>query len=302
MRRLQRIIRRTLSALLCLLCLASCGKAEREQNKKINVVTTVFPLYDFARAVGGERAEINMLIKAGCEVHSYDPKPSDIISVERSDLFLYVGGESDEWVESLLSDTKVSSYALIDCVDTLLEDGEDEADEHIWTSDENAVIMVEKICELFCKADKQNSGYYRKNTKEYVEKIRSASKEIKRAAENLDARFILVADRFPFKYFASQYNLDYVAAFGGCASGNDISIKTMRKLVDTVNERNLKWVFCTEMSSGVIANALSEQTGVGVLELHSAHNVTLDDFKNGVTYVDIMLRNAKTLNKAGGAE
>lgn len=295
-------VRKVISVILCLCllaCLCGCGKTTPKNGDKIEVVTTIFPLYDFVRAVGGDRVEIRLLIAPGTEVHTFDPKPSDIRAVYDADLFCFIGGESDAWVNTLLKDKSVNTLKMSDCVDLI--SGHDhhhhEYDEHIWTSPKNASLMVEKICEALCKADPENSEEYKQNGKKYLEKISAADGEIKAVVSEIENPFILVADRFPFLYFAEYYGIDYEAAFGGCAISTDISIKTMSRLVEICEEKNLKYAYFTELSNKNIAAALSEQTGVKLLELHSAHNVTLDDFKSGVTYVDIMRRNMNALKE-----
>lgn len=295
-------VRKIVSVILCIclcLCLCSCGKKAPQSSDKIQVVTTVFPLYDFVRAVGGDRVEIRLLIAPGTEVHTYDPKPSDIRAVYDADLFCFIGGESEGWVNTLLKDKSVNTLKMSDCVDLL--SGHDhhhhEYDEHIWTSPKNAILMVEEICSALSKADPENKKEYKQNSKNYVEKISAADGEIKAVVGKSENPFILVADRFPFLYFAEYYGIEHEAAFGGCAISTDISIKTMSRLVKICEEKNLKYAYYTELSNKNIAVALSEQTGVKLLELHSAHNVTLDDFSDGITYVDIMRRNMNALKE-----
>lgn len=301
---------------ICILCLALlCGCAggqttEIKTDSKPAVVTTIFPLYDFARAVGGDLIDTKMLIRPGCEVHSFDPLPSDMASVYDCDLFLYIGGESDEWVNTLLADVDINALPLINCVNIIEEEHDEEhehhgdenealshADEHIWTSPENAVLMLNKICASLCDLSPENADVYIKNRDLYAAKINEASDKIYETVAKFDDPFMLVADRFPYAYFAKQYNIDFEAAFDGCAVSTDISLKTMARLTETIENKNVKAVFCTEMSNQNIAKALNEQLSVEIIELHSAHNVTLDDFKNGISYVDILYRNINALER-----
>ncbi len=293
-------MKRLILITLCfLVMLCGCSAPMPKTDGKISVVTTIFPVYDFARAVGGDNIDLTLLIKPGTEVHTYDPLPSDMQSVYNCDLFLYVGGESESWVQSLLSESSINSLALIDEVEHKHHghDGHHHTDEHIWTSPANAVLMVEKICEMLSECDVQNADKYRKNTDEYKQKITVAADDIGAVVKKVQNPFILVADRFPFGYFAEEYGIDYEAAFDACAASTDISINTMSRLTQTIENRGIKAVFCTELSTRNIADALSEQTGVKVLELHSGHNVTLDDFESGTTYVDILYRNQTALKE-----
>ncbi len=292
-------MKRIIAVLLCLilsLCLVGCGQ-EDVKSEKISVVTTVFPVFDFARAVAGEQAEVSMLIAAGTEVHSFEPSPSDIKSVYGADAFLYIGGESDTWVNTLLDDARGDHKALIESADLIYENGDPIHDEHVWTSPKNAVKMVNAVCAVLCEVDPDNAEYYQKNTEVYCEKIDTVSAEIKAVVDQSDKKFILVADRFPFRYFTEEMGLSYKAAFGGCDASSDVSLKVMNELADTVKQKNLDTAYYVEMSNKSIANALKESTGVKLCELHSAHTVTADDFKSGVTYVDIMYRNLEALKK-----
>lgn len=292
-------MKKIIICILCVILLCGCsGNTVTQSSDKITVVTTIFPLYDFARAIGGDNIEVKMLIRPGTEVHSYDPLPSDMAAVSRSDLFLYIGGESDKWVDTLLDDGDINSLALINAAEhTHHEHGHDHTDEHIWTSSDNAVLMLETICESIIKTDAENADIYRKNCDAYIERIQEASRQISDTVSKYENPFILVADRFPFTYFTEEYGIEYEAAFDGCAVSTDISLKTMSRLTETVKSKNIKSVFCTELSNKNIANALQEELGVEVIELHSAHNVSLDDFNGGITYVDILYRNINALER-----
>ena len=295
-------MKKLLIFLFCvLLVVGSCGcNFAKKDTQKITVVTTIFPLYDFARAIGGDNIDVKMLIKPGSEVHNYDPLPSDMMAVYDSDLFLYIGGESDKWVDALIGDSKVNSLELIDCVaesHTHIHPHHNHADEHIWTSPDNAILMLQAICESLVKLDPENENIYRKNCDAYIQKISSASAEISATLSQHKNPFILVADRFPFAYFTEKFGIKHEAAFDGCAVSTDISMKTMMRLTKTIEEKGVKAVFCTELSSRNIAKALQEELGVEIIELHSAHNVSAADFKNGITYVDIMQKNKMALER-----
>ena len=297
MRRMQKKI---IPLILCLaLMLCGCAVKKTEASDKLNVVVTIFPEYDFVRAVAGNKVNLKLLIDPGTEVHSFDPAPSDIIAVENSDLFIMIGGESDEWARRLISGAEKSIRVLnmMDKVDLLYEDGEEEYDEHIWTSPSNAEKMVAAVCDALCELDNANADFYRANAESYISEIDGVRRSIMQVTDKAKHKYILVADRFPFKYLTNEFGIDYFAAFGGCASNTDISIKTMSRLIAESEKHGCEYAFYVEMSNRNIANALSEQTGISLLQLHSAHNVTLDDFKAGKTYVDIMKDNARALER-----
>ncbi len=292
-------MKRIIAFIICaitLFCVSGCS-SDGGKTQKIQITTTIFPVYDFARAVAGDKADIKMLIDPGTEVHAFEPSPSDIKSVYSAKAFFYIGGESDTWVQSMLNDVGGVSIALMEKVDRIYENGEPIHDEHIWTSPKNAVKMVNAICDTLCEVDPQNDKYYRKNTEDYCKKIGDVAAEIKEHIKKSDNKLILVADRFPFRYFTEEMGLSYKAAFGGCANSSDVSLKVMNELAETVRQNDLRSAYFVEMSNKNIANALSESTGVKLYELHSAHTVTADDFKSGVTYVDIMKRNFEAIKK-----
>lgn len=286
-----------MSFILLIGLLCGCGNTSRVNQGRLRVVVTVFPLYDFARQICGENAEITLLISAGTEVHSFDPTPADARAVSSADLFFSIGGESEAWAERLSSTSSAETLKLMESIDLLYEDGEEEYDEHIWTAPSNAAKMIDVMTAAIVKADGENAAEYEANAAAYKQEIAVVSAEIRQLVQSTENPFILVADRFPFKYFANEYGLSYKAAFGGCAASTDVSLKVMAELVDAVKTQGVKTAFYTEMSNRTVANALSEATGVKTAELHSAHNVTDDDFKAGVTYVEIMRRNALALRE-----
>lgn len=302
-------MKRLIVLLLCMLMLLSgCGAAEVSDDSRLRVVTTVFPIYDFVRAVGGDNVNITLLIDPGTEVHTFDPAPSDVMDIYNSDCFFYIGGESDTWVNAIVGEADILPTALLDCVEPMEDDHEDHehehehdhADEHIWTSPYNAQKMVIRIAEVLSDADPDNAAVYCENAESYNAQIASVAERIENAVNATEDPFLLIADRNPYAYLAHAYGIDYEAAFGGCATSTDISLKTMKRLVETVEEKGLSCAYYTEMSSKNIANALAEETGVKLYQLNSAHNVTKDEFERGVTYVDLMEENAAALEKGWG--
>ena len=285
-----------------LLIFCSCTP-KTQSGKKLKIVTTIYPLYDFVRAIGKDRADIELLVKPGTEIHSFDPKPSDMVSIKNADLFLYIGGESENWVKRVLNDTDAVTFSLIETVDEKkAEENHDHHhdehfDEHIWTNPENAIVMIEQILQKMSVLDKNNAYFYEINAKNYSNEIKKVSDEIRKTVEKAPQKHIVVADRFPFKYLTEEYGLNYTAAFGGCAVSTDISINVMNNILNVIKEKNIKYVYYVEMSNKNIANAVKQETNVELIELHSAHNVTLDDFNAGKTYLDIIKSNQKALER-----
>ena len=305
-----------LSIALCIVSLCACGDSYNNNSGKLSVVATIFPPYDFSRQIAGDKTDLTMLLRPGMESHDYDPTPQDIIKIQNADLFIYVGGESDEWVEELLgsADKKPKkSIALIDCVDAVEEEtvegmeqekeepedsDEKEYDEHVWTSPVNAIEIVKSISESLPSLDKDNADTYKKNTADYCKRLSSLDAEFEDIVQNGKRNTIVFGDRFPFRYFTDRYGLEYSAAFPGCSSQTEPSAATVSYLIDKVNEEKIPVVFCIEFSGGKIADTICESTGAKKLEFHSCHNVTKQDFDNGVTYLQLMNNNKKVLREA----
>ncbi len=285
--------------LIFVLILALSGCAQMRSTDKMKIATTIFPEYDFARAVAGEKAQISMLIPAGSDMHSFEPTALDIAKISDSDLFIYNGGESDSWVEKILVnlDTKKTKVLKMTDFVPMTEGDYHEYDEHIWTSPENAKKMVVAIGETVSKIDKENAEYYNKNTENYIAAIDKTAAQTKDIIGSAAHKKIVVADRFPLKYFAEYYGLEYVAAFGGCEHDTDAPLSTVTRLIEAINKDELSAVFHIELSTKNVAETVADATGAKILEIHSAHNISSDDFKNGVTYVDIMKRNMADLEK-----
>jgi zinc transport system substrate-binding protein len=288
----------------------SLDAAEKSLDRRIKVVATIFPIYDFARAVAADKADLFMLVRPGAEIHSFDPSPQDILSVMNADVFLYIGGENDVWVDALLKPSGLSGKTilrLLDSVDAVEEEaaegmqlGEDEEeayDEHIWTSPRNAAVLVQAVADALCQADPQNAAVYKSNADGYVSEIEKLGSEFKSLVAAARRKKIVVGDRFPFRYFVDEFGLEYRAAFPGCYTESDISAATMAYLVKTVKEEGIPVIYTLELSGGHIARAIAEQTGAEVLTLHSCHNVTKSDFEAGATYLSLMRRNVEALRK-----
>ena len=305
---------------------------EKFEQKKYSVVSTSFPGYDFARAVTkNTNISTKMLVKPGAETHTFEPTPQDIIDIKNADMFIYVGGDSDTWVKKILKDVdtkKTHVVKLVDLVSTVeeeivegMEDEDDhdhdhhhdheshahkhdheeeeeglEIDEHVWTSPKNAMEIVKKIAKVASEIDAAEKNKIDDNAEKYVAEIAQVDKDLHQAIDGKISE-IVVADRFPFRYFADEFGLKYAAAFSGCSEQTEASAKTISFLINKVKQDKVKKIYKIELSNGKIAETVSKDTGAEVLELHSAHNVTADDFSKGVTYVDLMKRNLVALSK-----
>lgn len=309
---------------MVLLCLAGCGKNEEKVNKteqkdksgKLKIVTTIYAPYDFSRQIAGGNAEITMLLPPGSEAHIFEPTPQDIINIQNSDVFVYVGGESDSWIEEVLKDidtSKIKIVPLMKEVDLLEEETvegmqeeehegeehqEEEYDEHIWTSPKNSIKIVEKLQQTFMEVDEGNKDYYKKNGDSYIEELKALDAKFQSIVKNGKRNTIVFGDRFPLRYFAEEYGLDYYAAFPGCAEDTEPSASTIAFLIDKVREEEIPVVFYLELSSEKMADTICESTNARKALFHACHNISKEDFKNDVTYIELMEKNAEVLEEA----
>lgn len=309
-----------LLTLLFLTIFVGCSKnnetnIENEENK-INVVTTIFPPFDFVKQIGQENVNVNMLLKPGEESHSYEPTPKDIISIQNSDLFIYVGGENDAWVNEILNsmgDNKPQVLKLIDVVTTVEEEivegmeeehnhNEEEhkhtIDEHVWTSPKNSILIVEQITKILSEKDNKNSQLYENNSKNYIKQLESLDNQFREVIENAKRKTILFGDRFPFRYFADEYGLEYYAAFSGCSTETEASPKTVAFLINKVKEEEIPIVFTIEFSNEKIANSIVEATNSKKMTFNSGHNLTKKQLEQGTTYLSLMQENVEILKEA----
>lgn len=296
--------------------LTGCNKKQETQDK-LTIVSTNFPGYDFARAItmDNTNVKVKMLLKPGAESHTFEPTPEDIKTIKNSDIFIYVGGDSDEWVDDILSDIdtdKTKIIKLIDLVDAKEEvttegmesdeeeESEEEAelDEHVWTSPKNAIEIINKLKKEIINIDSDEKSNLESNANNYVNKLNDLDTEFKSIVKTAKRKEIIVGDRFPLRYFADEYGLSYYAAFPGCSEQTEASAKTISFLANKVKEDKIPVVLKIELSSGNIANTIAKETNTKVLEFNSAHNISQSDFDAGTTYVDIMTKNAEVLKEA----
>lgn len=285
----------------------------QKQSEKISIITTNFPAYDFARAVAGDKADVKMLLKPGAEMHDFEPTPSDIIDIEKSALFIYTGGESDEWVEDILSSTNVNkSLKMMDAVELVEEEAvegmeaeeeeeegeEPEYDEHVWTTPKNAKKIIAKIKDELIAISPENKDSFEQNTTSYSNRLDELDSEFKEIINSAKRKTIVFGDRFPLRYFAEEYGLEYYAAFPGCSEQTEASSATIAFLVNKVKSENIPVVFKIEMSNNKIAQTIADETGAKVLTFNSIHNISAEDFESGITYIDLMEGNLITLEEA----
>ena len=334
-------MKRIISLLLALalsLSLAACAApAEKADGGKLQIVTTLFPYYDFARAIAQDRADVTLLLSPGREAHSFEPTPLDAVTISEADVFLYNGGEGEYWVDSMLgaAGENIAVIArMMDYVDALNEeyvegmqgaDGHDhdhehgshddhddhdhdheedehdsdeiECDEHIWTSPKNAVVLCRAVCDAICRADAENAAFYRANCENYCAQLEDLDARFAALCESAPRRLLIFADRFPMLYFCREYGLDYRAAFHGCSGDTEPSLATIKFLIDKVEDENIPVVYTIDFGTKKVAAVVSECTGAAIETLYSMQTVSRADFDAGETYLTLMERNFEALRK-----
>lgn len=304
-------------ALLGSVMLSNCALA-----KELNIVTTNFPQYDFVNHIVKNKAKVIMLLKPGAQAHSFEPTPKDIISIQNSDLFVYNGGENDEWIEKLIknSNNQIQHFSFVSSVNlreeetkegmqSETEDGDEhdhhhdsdeevEYDEHVWTSPKNDIIILKKLCKKIISLDPDNAQFYMANTAEYIKEFVVLDKKFTKISNLSKNKLLIFADRFPLLYFVKDYNLDYYAAFKGCSSENEVSAATLKFLIDKTIQNNIKVIFKIELSSDQIANTVARLTKAKVYTFNTGHNVTVEQLKNGVSVASLFESNIDYLIEA----
>lgn len=289
---------------------SACSDRIGDGEKKLKIVTTLFPQYDFARQIVGEQADVTLLLTPGSESHTYEPTPKDILKIQNADIFIYIGGESEVWVKEVLDSVKndkLKTLRLMDCITPLAADHandteekheSNEYDEHIFTSLRNAEAIMEEICSTICEVDNENAEEYRENSKAYSDKISNLDLKFTEMINNSARKKVVFGDRFPFIYFAHDYGLEYSAAFSGCSSETEASTAVISELISTVKIENIPTVFYIEFSSRTIADKIADAAGVKTAMLHSCHNISKEDLENHTSYVDLMTQNYQNLSEA----
>ncbi len=289
-------------ALLCafVFLISSCDNAQNKTedvDDGLTIVATIFPQYDFARAIVGDLGTVTMMMSPESESHTYEPSLRDIADVEEADIFIYTGSGIDTWAEDIaaLFGDEIISVSTADAVTLIMDDDGDEYDEHIWTSPKNAKSILSLILEAIVKADPDNAETYRQRAAEYEEQLDALDEELQAVSEELSDKTVVIADRFPFKYLFDEYEINYIAALDGCSSDSEPSPSVIAEMITTVSDGNIPYIYIVEFSEGKTASLISEATGCNVLTLHSCHNVSNEDFDAGVTYIDIMRQNVENL-------
>ncbi len=292
---------------------------------KLQIVTTLFPQYDFARVIGGDKVDVTLLLPAGMESHSYEPTPADIIKINKADLFIYTGESMEQWAHSIIQSVDSNEVYVLDvsknvpllAPNSTVEDNHDHEDEnhahdaevevghdhsegdghnhtydpHIWASPKNAMIMVNNILEALCEVDSENADYYKDNANAYLAELEELDHELEDVVTNAKRDTIYHGGRFAMQYLTNQYGIHYVSA----PFEAEPSAALVAQMIKEIKEQNIPVIYYEELVDPKISQMISDETGAKMLLLHSCHNVSKEDFNNGVTYLSLMKQNVENL-------
>lgn len=309
-----------------LFLMTACSGSENENDDKLSIVTTIFPVYDWTKEILGDNAsdiETTMLLDSGVDLHSYQPTVDDMAKISTCDMFIYIGGESDEWAYDALASATNDDMMVINILDVLgdavleeeitegmeheeeHEEGEDhqdehENDEHVWLSLKNAKTVCNYIAGQLSVLDAENKATYQKNAEDYVAKLVDLDSKYQKVVRESAYKTLIFADRFPFRYLTDDYGLSYYAAFSGCSAESEASVETIAFLAGKVKELSLPSVMIIDGSDGSIASTVIETAGgnQSILKLNSLQSVTSEDIANGDDYLSIMESNLEVLKDA----
>lgn len=297
-------------------------------NEKIKIVTTLFPQYDFARQIAGDKAEVTLLLPPGAESHSFEPTPSDIITINKADIFIYTGKYMEPWAEKIIQSTNSDTINILDVsngitlfkedhehdeeehdedehteddIDNSEEHGGDghnhEYDPHIWTSPVIAKKMVDNIAASLCYVDSENASYYKSNAEKYKKQLDELDAEFNEIVSTGVRNKIYFGGRFALHYFTEEYGLEHESAYDNCSSETEPSAHDIAQIIDEIKEHKIPVIYYEELTDPKVSRSISEDTGAEMLLFHSCHNISKEDFEKGVTYLDIMKQNAENLKK-----
>ena len=303
-----------------ILLLTSCNikKADKADDASLSVVATIFPEYDWVREILGDNpsgVRLRMLSDSGVDMHSYQPSPADILDISDCDIFIYVGGESDKWVDDVLKTPENENMTVIKLLDIMgdnakteeyvegMEHDEEETgyDEHVWLSLKNSVIFCDAIADALIAADPSNADTYTENAASYTEKLRLLDDQYEKVVSEANVKTLLFGDRFPFRYMTDDYAIKYYAAFAGCEAETEASFETITFLANKMDELSLSSIMTLENSDQRIARTIIENThdkNQDILELDSMQSTTTAAAEGGASYLAIMQSNLDVLQKA----
>ncbi len=306
----------TVKIFICLLIflpiIVSCrnSKENDKPDNKLNVIATIFPVYDMARHIGGDKVKVTMLLPPGADAHNFELKPNDIVKVSKADLFLYVNMEMEHWAYKVIDATKSNSKLLpvetgggITMLPLTGEnDHEDEhhhsskLDPHIWLDFSNAQKMADNIAAALVKIDPRNSDYYSKNAADYKNKLAALDSKFRTGLTDCKSRTILHAGHWAFAYLANKYNLKYYSVYNASADSEPEPQKVMH-LIQKIKQTKTRYIYSEDLINPRMAETIARETGAGILKLNNGHAVSKDEISRGVSFITLMENNLLELKK-----
>ncbi len=296
-------IRRRVLFVLCAL-LFSFGQNHAAAAEKMNVVTSIFPLYDFARQVGGDLVDVSLMLPPGVEAHGFSPTPNNMIAVKRADLFLYTSDILEPWAGTIVAAVGVKNGKVVEVGKEIISSDTHQAghdhrgvDPHIWLDPTLAIEMVEVIEAALSEVDPGNSAVYKNNSAEYISRLYTFDEQTKQILQNCKLQTIVSGGHFAFGAFARRYGLSAVSPFQGFSPDAQPSPKAIGRLIKTVQETGSKVIFHEELIQPKVAKIIAEETGARLLLLHGVHNVSKNELERGETYLSLMQKNVDNLKQ-----
>jgi len=279
-------------------------------NGKINIMTSLFPQYDFARHIGGSRTNVILILPPGTESHMFDPRPADMLNIYNSDLFLYTGDYMEPWAGELVKGIpEDNKLVVVDCSkgiefiheeyeqNSLRHSHEHAPDPHIWLDPSLAMLMIDNILAALCEIDAENADYYIQNADNYKKTLKTLDEDIFTAIEQAERDVLVFGGRFAYIYFLNRYNLNYVTVYDSCSTNAEPSVKKVNDVTNFIKENKIPCIYHEEFAYPSLARAIAGAANISYELFSTAHNVTKTDFDNGVTFIDIMYRNLENIKK-----
>ena len=298
--------------ILSFLFLPSCQKNEKKtvDQERLKIVTTLFPLFDFAKNIGRQKVDVSLLLPPGVEAHTFEPRPADITRIQNSDLFIFTSKSMEPWVPNLLKGIDAKRLTVVDTSKDIAliqgthmhEESEhahkhesESPDPHIWLDFSNAIRMVDTIAAAMIAKDPQNRDFYASNSSEFKNKLEELDKRYEDTLSQCRNKIIIHTGHFAFGYLAIRYNLKYISAYKGFAPDAEPTPKSLVELTYTVKKYRVNYIFYEELITPKVGEVISKETGCSLLMLHGAHNVTKEEMDSGVKFISLMENNLKNL-------
>ncbi len=291
------------SIILGIVIVSSGAERLQSNSQKIKIVTTLFPLYDFVKNVGGNKVEVSLLLPPGVEAHSFEPKPGDIVNINEADVFIYTGKSMEPWVDSVIKGASNKKMIIIDAsigikmIPAVFRDNDEPTgsiDPHIWLDFDNDKIIIQAIAKALSQKDPVNADFYQRNASEYQDKLSALDEEYTTGLSKCKSMEVIYGGHYAFGYLAKRYNLKYLAA-QGISPDAEPTANDLIQLIDQIKKDNIQYVFYEELITPKIAEILANETNAKLLLLNAGHNITKDDFENGVSFLSIMEKNLTNL-------